>query len=97
MKRDENCAGCKINHINWNGDALMFEFAKSKGDPDGKFTGPWHCHANPEKPYICVVLALAKYFLNFTEVMDNGALLFKDCCNTTVTRASFGGLFVSTQ
>ena len=63
MKRAENCAGCKINHIHWNGDALVFKFAKSKGDSDGKFMGPWHYYANPEKPYICVVLALSKYCL----------------------------------
>ena len=42
MKSAENCAGCKINHIRWNGDALVFEFATFKGDPDGNFTGPWH-------------------------------------------------------
>ena len=55
----------------------MFEFAESKGDPDRKFTGPWHCYVNPERPYICVVLALAKYCLTFTEVLVSGAPLFE--------------------
>ena len=77
IKCAESCSGCKINHIHWNGDALVFEFAKSKGDPDEKITGPWHCYANPEKSYIRVVLALAKYCLAFTEVLANGAPLFE--------------------
>ena len=40
MKRAENCEGCKIDHIYWSADSLVFEFAKSKGDQDGKFIGP---------------------------------------------------------
>lgn len=91
MKRAENCAGCKINHIHWNGDALVFEFAKSKGDPDGKFTGPWHCYANPEKPYICVVLALAKYCLTYTDVLTNGAPLFEGSSQYDRYTGIFGG------
>ena len=42
IKLAEKCAGFKINHIHWNEDALVFKFSKSKGDPDGKITGPWH-------------------------------------------------------
>ena len=77
MKRAENCAGCKIDHIYWNGDSLVFEFAKSKGDPDGKFVGPWHCYANPEKPHVCLVLAMAKYCLTYREVLMKNAPLFE--------------------
>ena len=77
MKRAENCEGCKIDHIYWSADSLVFEFAKSKGDQDGKFVGPWHCYSNPESPHLCVVLALAKYCLTYQEVLIRGAPLFE--------------------
>ena len=77
MKRAENCEKCKINHIYWSGDALIFEFAKSKGDQEGKFHGPWHCYANPEKPHLCLVLAMAKYCLTYSDVCSKGAPLFE--------------------
>ena len=77
MKCAEKCKGCKTNHIYWNADSLVFEFAKSKGYQHGKFVGPWHCYANPEKPHLCVVLVLAKYCLTYTEVLTKGAPLFE--------------------
>ena len=76
-KRAENCEGCKIDHIYWSADSLVFEFAKSKGDQDGKFVGPWHCYSNPESPHLCVVLALANYCLTYQEVLIRGAPLFE--------------------
>ena len=74
----------------------MFKFAKYKGSPDGKFTGPWHCYAKPKKPYICVVLALSKYCLAFTEVLANGAPLFEGSLQYDRYTGIFGG-FVSKQ
>ena len=73
MKRAENCQMCKISHIYFHGDALVFEFAKSKGDQDGKFVGPWHCYANPQKPHVCVVLAMAKFCLPYDAVLAKNA------------------------
>jgi len=32
MKQAENCVGAKINHISFKDDALVFQFAKSKGN-----------------------------------------------------------------
>ena len=77
MKRAENCQMCKISHIYFHGDALVFEFAKSKGDQDGKFVGPWHCYANPQKPHVCVVLAMAKFCLAYDGVLSKNAPLFE--------------------
>ena len=71
MKGAENCEGCKIDHIYWSADSLVFEFAKSKGDQDGKNFGPWHCYSNPESPHLCIVLALAKYCLTYQEVQTS--------------------------
>ena len=40
MKRAENCVNAKINHIYWNNDCLVFEFAKEKGKQKGDSFGP---------------------------------------------------------
>jgi len=48
MKRAENCVHAKNNHIRYEGDSLIFEFAKSKGQQHGDLHGPWHVYANPE-------------------------------------------------
>ena len=36
MKRAENCVNCKVNHISFVDDALVFQFAKSKGHQKGE-------------------------------------------------------------
>ena len=49
MKKAENCVSCKVNHINFEDDCLVFRFAKSKGHQDGEeHVGPWHVYANPK-------------------------------------------------
>ncbi|GFH55956.1 hypothetical protein CTEN210_12433 [Chaetoceros tenuissimus] len=77
MKRAENCVNAKINHIYWNNDCLVFEFAKEKGKQKGDCFGPWHVYANPQKPHICPVLAFAKYIASFPEVLEEGHSLFE--------------------
>ncbi|NIR17287.1 MAG: hypothetical protein GWN86_26585, partial [Desulfobacterales bacterium] len=70
MKRAENCVNAKINHIYFQDDCLVFEFAKSKGHQKGEeHVGPWHVYANPDKPWLCPVLALARYLLVYPEVL----------------------------
>ena len=65
MKRAENCVNCKINHISFQNDCLVFEFAKSKSHQRGKkHIGPWHVYANPHKPWCCPILGSARYFLH---------------------------------
>lgn len=45
MKQAENCVDCKITHIRFEDDCLVFEFAKSKGHQDGEeHVGPWHVY-----------------------------------------------------
>ena len=66
MKRAENCVNVKINHIHFEDDSLVFQFAKSKGHQGGEeHVGPWHLYANPLEPEICPVLALARYLFAF--------------------------------
>ena len=43
MKRAENCVDCKVTHIRFESDSLVFEFAKGKSHQDGEeHVGPWH-------------------------------------------------------
>ena len=78
MKRAENCVACKINHITFRNDSLVFEFAKSKGHQKGeKHVGPWHVYANPFKPWICPVLSMARYVFSFSDVLTGDMPLFE--------------------
>ena len=78
MKRAENCVDCKITHIYFENDSLVFAFAKSKGHQAGEeHVGPWHIYANPFEPEICPVLALARYLLSFPDKLRSNTALFE--------------------
>ena len=78
MKRAENCVACKINHITFRNDSLVFEFAKSKGHQKGeKHVGPWHVYVNPFKPWIFPVLSMARYVFSFSDVLTGDMPLFE--------------------
>ena len=77
MKRAENCVTAKINHISFDEDALVFAFAKTKGNQTGDEFGPWHVYANPETPWICPVLAMARYLFCFPDALRSDAPLFE--------------------
>jgi hypothetical protein len=78
MKRAENCVDCKITHITFEGDSLVFQFAKSKSQQDGEeHIGPWHIYANPKEPFICPVLSLARYLFTFPNVLVGKSPLFE--------------------
>ena len=77
MKRAENCVDVKVNHISFTDDALVFEFAKSKGNQTGDQFGPWHVYANPKKPWICAHLAMARYLLCFPDALRGDKPLFE--------------------
>ena len=48
MKQSEDYVNMKVAHIRIHEDALVFEFAKSKGMQRGEDrVGPWHVYANP--------------------------------------------------
>ena len=78
MKRAENCVDCKITHIRFEDDCLVFEFAKSKGHQDGEeHVGPWHVYANPLEPHLCPVLALARYLFMYPAILAGKSPLFE--------------------
>ena len=89
MKRAENCVNAKINHISFGNDCLVFEFAKSKGHQSGEdHVGPWHVYANPHKPWLCPVLALARYFICNLEKLKDGKPLFAGASKSVYNRYS---------
>ena len=78
MKRSENRVNVKVAHIRFHEDALVFEFAKSKGMQGSEYpVGTWHVYANPLNPFICPLLELARYFLTFPETLKTKAAVFQ--------------------
>ena len=68
----------KVAHIQFHKYALVFEFAKSKGMQGGEYPmGPWHVYVNPLNPFICPLLALARYFQTFPETLNTNAAVFQ--------------------
>ena len=54
IKRSENSVNMKVAHIRFHEDALVFDFAKSKGmQRGGDHVGPWHVYVNQLNPFIC--------------------------------------------
>ena len=89
MKRAENCVDCKINHITIRNDALVFEFAKSKGHQNGEeHVGPWHMYPNPEEPHLCLFMALARYLFTYPQLLNEDASLFQGTSSTIDTPSS---------
>ena len=56
-----------MEHVSWEGDALLISKPKHKGDQEGVKCFACHLYANPLSPVICPVLALA--VLTFTRVL----------------------------
>ena len=77
MKRAENCVIAKKNHISFDEDALVFAFAKTKGNQTSDEFGPWHVYANPKTLWICPVLAMARYLFCFPDALRGDAPLFE--------------------
>ena len=77
MKQAENCVNVQINHIYFQDDTLVFQFAKSKGHQMGEdHVGPWHVYSNPEKPHLCPFLSLSQYLFCFPATIKPNGRLF---------------------
>ena len=77
MKRAESVVACKIDHIWMANDSMIFQFAKSKGMPDGEdHVCPWHVYANPLQPNVCPFLAMAIYLFTYPELLSSNSSLF---------------------
>ena len=58
MSRTESVDRLMLQHIEWDGDALIIEEQMQKGDQRGENKFGKHLYANPDQPEICPVLAL---------------------------------------
>ena len=71
MARSENVVDAHVDHIFWNNDSLVMQFARTKGDQIGKKSDQlWHVYANPDNPAVCAVLALSKYLFSFPGILS---------------------------
>ncbi len=59
MARCNSVATLMFDHITWENDCMVIVFPGHKGDQEGKNCYPKHVYANPLRPEICPVLALA--------------------------------------
>ena len=67
IARSCTVANMMMEHVSWEGDALLITTPKSKTDQEGGKVFPRHIYANPTCPTICPILALA--VLIFTRVL----------------------------
>ena len=67
IARSATVSGIMMEHVSWEGDALLVSTPKSKADQEGARVFSRHVYANPAHPTICPVLALA--VLIFTRVL----------------------------
>ena len=59
MARSNSVANIMFQHISWEMDSLVVQFAQHKGDKEGQVRFGRHVYANPGDPKICPVLAVA--------------------------------------
>jgi hypothetical protein len=67
IARTATVSSMMMEHVSWEGDALLISTPKHKGDQEGVKCFARHLYANPLSPVICPVLALA--VLTFTRVL----------------------------
>lgn len=59
--RSCNVGKLMLHHISWENDSLKIVLPKHKGDQEGARIYPKHIFANPLRPKVCPVLALALF------------------------------------
>lgn len=59
IARSATVAGIMMEHVGWEGDALLITTPKHKADQEGAHCFSRHLYANPGNPVLCPVLALA--------------------------------------
>lgn len=69
IARTATVSAMMMEHVSWEGDALLISTPKHKGDQEGVKCFARHLYANPSSPIICPVLALA--VLTFIRVLKH--------------------------
>lgn len=64
VSRSVSVEDVQLAHVDWVGDCMEIKFAKSKSDQTGEgISNDKHVYANPVNPEVCVITALAIFFL----------------------------------
>lgn len=76
--RSNSVAGLRTHHLCWIGDALVVDMSKQKADQTGEKITPKHLYANPFRPEMCPILALALqiFSTSFRPDNENKSLIF---------------------
>jgi hypothetical protein len=79
ISRAEFVIGSNIDSIWCHGDAILFDIGTTKTDQEGtrNIDHPWHVYSNNECPYICPVLALARYLIDKPHILAGNCPLFE--------------------
>jgi hypothetical protein len=97
MARSDSIQTLLFEHLSWENDSFLTNFIKVKNDQLGTRQYPRKIYANPVKPHICPVLALAVYIFTLGARCDgttllwgnnNGASRFSKWLKSTMTIAA---------
>ena len=79
ISRAEYVVNSKIDAVKMEEDALLFDIGKTKTDQEGtkNIDHPWHVYANPQNPYICTVLAMARHLMCNPTILNGQCDLFE--------------------
>ena len=64
MARSVSVGTIMLDHLSWEGDALLVSTPKHKSDQERNNCYPKHVYANPENPFICPMLSMAIHFFS---------------------------------
>lgn len=92
MSRSESVDTLMLQHIDWDGDALIIEEQGHKGDQTGENKFGKHLYANVENPAICPILAIGVLIFSFPDRPPGKQQLFTG----TNTKDRFGELLSRT-
>ena len=79
ISRAEFVVDAKIDLVSFQEDAMLFDIGQTKTDQEGtKNAGhPWHVYSNPEDPYICTCLAMARHLITYPTILQGQCALFE--------------------
>ena len=79
ISRAEYVVSAKIDAISCQEDAILFDIGKTKTDQEGtrNVDHPWHVYSNPEDPYICCFVAMARHLMGNPNILSGKAALFE--------------------
>ena len=75
ISRGRNVGTLMFEHISWQDDSMTVRMFVKKHDQEGKDSKPKHVFANPCKPWICPILALAVYVFSGGPRRPGGKML----------------------